>query len=139
MLGEVLSVKQDTSYEVVYVDADHETTNHYRIKANPTTLFLALDGQELYRFEGFKETTEVMDLLEQMEEGTLRSEENREENRESKEVYTIYLFDAEQIVPVEVESINLTSIKAPRITAIQQLLRERRDGLENPFPEHTSL
>jgi len=33
----------------------------------------------------------------------------------------------------------LTSVKAPRITAIQQLLRVRRDGLENPFPEHASL
>ncbi|GIO09404.1 hypothetical protein J31TS6_54320 [Brevibacillus reuszeri] len=29
--------------------------------------------------------------------------------------------------------------KLTRITAIQQLLRVRRDGLENPFPEQTSL
>ncbi|WP_312113266.1 hypothetical protein [Brevibacillus reuszeri] len=139
VLGEVLTVKKGIAYEIVSIDADHETTNRYKIKANPTTLFLAEGGQELYRFEGFIETTEVLRMFEQIEEGTLRSKEIREENRESKEVYTIYLYDGEQMVPVELETINLTSVKTPRITAIQQLLRAQRDGLENPFPENTSL
>jgi len=137
--GEVLTVKKDVGYELVYVDADHETTNQYRIKANPTTLFLADNGQELFRFEGFKETEEVLGLFEQVEEGALAPLADREENRQTEEVYTVYLYDAEQIVPVEVTYRNLTSVKAPRITAIQQLLRAERKGLENPFPAQTYL
>lgn len=139
VLGEVLTVKKKLNYEAVYVDADPETTNRYRIKSNPTTLFLSDGELELYRFEGFKETAEVLAIIEQIEEGILASSENREENQQTEEVYTVYLYEGEQIVPIAVSYINLTSVKAPRITAIQQLLCVRRDGLENPFPEHASL
>ncbi|MFP3390406.1 hypothetical protein [Brevibacillus sp. SIMBA_040] len=139
VLSEVLLVKKDVGYEIVYVDADHQTTNRYRIKANPTTLFLAENGQELFRFEGFKETAEILSLFEQVKEGALAPVADREENRQTEEVYTVYLYDAEQIVPVEVTYCNLTSVKAPRITAIQQLLQAERKGLENPFPAQTSL
>ena len=139
VLGEVLSVKKELSYEAVYVDADPETTNRYRIKSNPTTLFLSDGGLELYRFEGFKETAEVLAIIGQIEEGILASPENREENQQTEEVYTVYLYEGEQIVPIAVSYINLTSVKARRKTAIQQLLRVRRDGLENPFPAQTSL
>ncbi|GED68746.1 hypothetical protein BRE01_24480 [Brevibacillus reuszeri] len=139
VLGEVLTVKKGIVYEIVSIDADHETTNRYKIKANPTTLFLAEDGQELYRFEGFKETAEVLSLFEPVEEGALPPVADREENRQTEEVYTVYLYDAEQIVPIEMTYHNLTSIKAPRITAIQQLLRAQREGLENPFSAQSSL
>ncbi|SMF25327.1 hypothetical protein SAMN02744102_02200 [Paenibacillus barengoltzii] len=139
VIGELLACKKELAYEVVYVDVDHETTNRYCVKVNPTTLFLDLNGSELYRIEGFKETTEVWDLVRQIEEGSLRSEEAREENREITETYTIYLFQNGNAVPVETTVINKTSVKAPRITAIQQLLRTRPEGFDNPFPIDTSL
>lgn len=139
IIGELLACKKELAYEVVYVDVDHETTNRYRIKMNPTTLFLDGSGVELYRIEGFKETEEVWNLFRQIEEGSLRSEAPREENRETTETYTIYLFQNGNAVPVETTVINKTSVKAPRITTIQQLLRTRPEGFDNPFPADTSL
>ncbi|GIP32529.1 thioredoxin family protein [Paenibacillus sp. J2TS4] len=139
VLGEVLASKQDLAYEIVYVDVDHETTNHYRVKTNPTTLFLDWNGKELYRLEQFRETSEVMGLFEQIEEEGLRSDEPREENEATNESYTVYLYDRGQAVPVKTESINRTSVKAPRISTIKQLLRTRPEGLDNPFPADASL
>jgi hypothetical protein len=139
VIGEILTCKNDLAYQVVYVDVDYETTNRYRVKMNPTTLFFDLNGRELYRIEGFMETAEVWKLFSQIEEGSLRSEEPREENRETNETYTLYLYHNGHIVPVEEEVKNLTSVAAPRITVIQQLLRTRPEGFDNPFPVDTSL
>ncbi|MEX2460643.1 MAG: thioredoxin family protein [Paenibacillaceae bacterium] len=139
VIDEILTCKNDLAYQIVYVDVDHETTNRYRVKTNPTTLFLDNNDRELYRIEGFMETTEVWSLFTQIEEGSLRSEEPWEENRGTIETYTFYLYHNGHVVPVKEEVKNLTSVAAPRITAIQQLLSSRPDGFDNPFPRGTSL
>lgn len=139
VIRELVTRRKELVHEVVYVDVDHETTNRYRIKTNPTTLFLDGGGAELYRLEGFRETEEVWNLLRRIEEGALRSEPPREENRETAETYTIYLYQNGRAVPVETTVINKTSVKAPRITAIRQLLRTRPEGYDNSFPPDASL
>jgi hypothetical protein len=139
VIRECLTYMKDLSYETVHVDVDHKTTNHYRVKMNPTTLFLDANDRELYRIEGFMETQEVLNLFRQVDEGTLRSEVPREENRALNETYTLYLYRNGQVVPVEVKSVNRTSVKAPRITAIKRLLSTRPEGFENPFPADASL
>lgn len=139
VIGEILTCKKDLSYEVVYVDVDHETTNRYRVKMNPTTLFLDLNGSELYRIEGFMETEEVWNSFREIEKGSLRSEEPREENRETTDTYILYLYHNGHVIPVEEEVKNLTSVAAPRITVIQQLLSTRPEGFDNPFPRDASL
>lgn len=139
VIGEILSYKNDLSYQVVYVDVDHETTNRYRVKKNPTTLFLDHNDREIYRIEGFMETAEVWNLFRQIEDGSVHSKEPREENRETNETYTVYLYRHGQVVSVETQLINLTSVSAPRITVIQQLLRARPKGFDNPFPVDASL
>lgn len=45
VIGELLTCKKEFAYEVVYVDVDHETTNRYCVKVNPTTLFLNQIGR----------------------------------------------------------------------------------------------
>lgn len=139
VIGEILACKNDLAYQVVYVDVDYATTNRYRVKKNPTTLILDHNDSELYRIEGFMETAEVWNLFGQIEEGSLRSEAPREENQEKSEPYTVYLYQHGHVVPVETQLINLTSVRAPRITVIQQLLRTRLEEFENPFPLDTSL
>lgn len=139
VLREVLSVRAELDFEIVYVDVDDQTTNRYRVKKNPTTLFLDHRDRELYRIEGFMETSELESLLGEIEAGKLRTAEPQKENRESIETYTVYLYQNEHIVPVERKVVNLTSVKAPRIKAIQQLLSTRLEGMSNPFPSDASL
>ncbi|UQZ33431.1 hypothetical protein C2I18_07590 [Paenibacillus sp. PK3_47] len=59
------------TFDVIYVDVDPETTNRYRIKVNPTTIFLDGDSMELYRIEGFKEIEDVRRLTNQLKKGLL--------------------------------------------------------------------
>lgn len=139
VLHEVKDRLEGIELQTVYVDVDTETTNQYRIKANPTTVFTDRSQQELYRFEGFKETEETIHLIEQINVGALGNYMAPPENQTSVEAYTIYLYRGDQQVAVETEYVNKTSVKAPRITAIQQLLRTRIEGLENPFPPSSSL
>ncbi|MFC4600265.1 hypothetical protein [Cohnella hongkongensis] len=139
VINELLDRQKDLAYERVYLDINHEETNRYRVKVNPTTIFLDGNDVEVYRMEGFKETDEIRLLIRQVEEGLLRTEAPHEENREITETYTIYLFKNGNPVPVETTVINKTSVKAPRITAIQQLLLSRSEGFDNPFPIDTSL
>lgn len=138
VIEEFLTHKKELTYNIVFVDLDDKTTNHFRIKTNPTTLFLDQKGKELYRIEGFKETEELWDLFKQIENGSLRSE-LPEENHETIETYTLYFYKDDDIVPIQKPWINKTSVKAPRITAIQQLLRTRPNGLYNPFPLDATL
>lgn len=139
VLQEVKDRQEGIELQTVYVDVDTETTNQFRVKANPTTVFTDRGRQELYRFEGFKETEETILLIEQINAGALRNDMAPSENRTSIEPYTIYLYRGDQPVAVETEYVNKTSVKAPRITAIQQLLRTRVEGFENPFPPSSSL
>jgi hypothetical protein len=62
-----------------------------------------------------------------------------EESNPSAEHYTIYLIRNNEPVPVQIEYQNLTSVKAPGITAIQLLLQTMRLGYENPFPQDSRL
>ncbi|UQZ33430.1 hypothetical protein C2I18_07585 [Paenibacillus sp. PK3_47] len=57
----------------------------------------------------------------------------------STETYTIFLYRNDIAVPIETNVINKTSIKAPRITVIQQLLASRPEGFFNPFPVDCSF
>lgn len=139
VLQEVKKRFDSIKVQVVYVDVDIDKTNHYRIKKNPTTLFLDREGNELYRLEGFKETDEVIDLLELLNKGAIQEHESLDENMETVEAYTIYLYQKGQLVPVKVNVLNRTSVKAPRIKAIQQLMKTKKEKYENPFPDSATL
>ncbi|MCY9667537.1 hypothetical protein M5X11_21900 [Paenibacillus alginolyticus] len=139
VLGEVRRCVEGLEFQIVHVDVDTDVTNHYRIKTNPTTLFLDLHDNELYRFEGLKETEVTLRIMEQINEESLRIHAAREENQENEETYVIYLVQNETVVPLETSYLNKTSVKAPRITAIKQLLQTRIKGYINPFPSSTSL
>lgn len=139
VLQETVERHPEIAWDAVAVDIMTDVTNQYRIKQNPTTLFLDREGRELYRLEGFQETEQVLDAIRKINEGNLRSEAEYEPNRESTEMYTIYLIKEGELVPVETRYINATSVRAPRITAIQLLLRTRPDGFVNPFPPSARL
>lgn len=139
VLGEVRKRVEGLEFQTFYVDVDTDMTNRYRIKTNPTTLFLDLHDNELYRFEGFKETEEIFRIIEQINGGSLKNHEERQENQESVESYIIYLYLNETAAPINTSYVNKTSVKSPRITAIKQLLQTRPKGYENPFPPSSSL
>ncbi|KKC47795.1 hypothetical protein CA600_05255 [Paenibacillus sp. VTT E-133280] len=139
VLREVQICQDELSYEVVHVDVHPDLANHYRIKTNPTTLLVDASNQELYRFEGFKETEETLRIIGQVNNKSLRSSDDLPENQEITETYVIYLYQNGMAVPVETFYVNKTSIKAPRITAIGQLLNTRIDKYDNPFPPSSAL
>lgn len=139
VLREVGERFPELSIVTYYIDIQIDLTNHYRIKHNPTTLFVDGDKKELYRIEGFMETEEIIPITEKIQANKLSIDVQKEENRESTETYVIYLYKEESLVPVEVKYNNLTSVKTPRITLIHQLLGTRIEELENPFPASASL
>lgn len=139
VLREVIKILDTIQFETVYVDIQTEITNRYRVKKNPTTLFLDKQGNELYRTEEFQETEQVMDFIRQINQKTLDVQLSYEENKESVENYTVYLFQNESVVPIELQYQNKTSVRAPRITAIQLLLKTKKEGYENPFPDSSVL
>lgn len=138
VLREVRRIYDWIELETIYVDIQTELTNLHRVKKNPTTIFLDAAGNEKYRVEEFLETEHVINLLEKVNQGESERRE-LEENRESEERYTIYLFQNEEIVPIEVIYTNPTSVRAPRITAIKLLLAAQYDGFMNPFPASAEL
>ncbi len=128
--------------EIVYVELQPEEANKYRIKSNPTTLFLNEHQEELYRVEGFAETEVIETYIEQLNEGMLMTAERLAENEASEEEYTIYLRQNEKWVAVKQVYANYTSIKAPRIHAILALLTAEGSDQErtaNVFPKHSQL
>lgn len=126
-------------FETFYVDVQSEIANNYRVKTNPTTMFVDQEGNELYRIETFKETDDVMDLINRLNKQEQNYIQSYEENQMTNETYLIYLLQNESAVPIKRSYLNQTSIKAPRITAINLLLNARLEGYENPFPESTVL
>ncbi|WP_139314533.1 hypothetical protein [Desulfosporosinus metallidurans] len=63
VLREVAALFPELNFQTVYVEIQVEEANHYRIKTNPTTLFVDESGIELYRLEGFHETNLVKDTI----------------------------------------------------------------------------
>lgn len=139
VLREVGERCKELIIDTYYIDIHIDHTNHYRIKQNPTTLFMSDDVQELYRVEGFKEAEEILNIIDQIHANQLTMGEQREENRETIEKYVIYLYQEEALVPIEMQYTNVTSVKTPRITLIKLLLHAQVNGLENPFPPSTIL
>lgn len=139
VLAETAERHPEIAWEAVAVDVMPDVTNRYRVKQNPTTLFLDRAGRELYRLEGFAETEEVIATIRKINAGVLRSGADYEPNRESVERYTVYLFQQGKPVPVEMRHVNPTSVRAPRITAIKVLLGARPEGFVNPFPPSAEL
>lgn len=141
VLQEIAALHPEIEQKRAYVEIETEDTNRYRVKTNPTTLFLSEDGQELYRLEGFKETSEIQDILEKLDRHELTTPPEHEENREVIEKYTVYLYKdkGHELVPLEVEYLNRTSVKAPRITATRLLVQAEAPGYKNPFPSGTTL
>ncbi|MCZ8513699.1 thioredoxin family protein [Paenibacillus filicis] len=139
VLSEVKRTFDAIEFETVYVDVQTDITNHYRVKKNPTSLFLDYQGNELYRIEEFQETEYIIDLIERLNQQTVALKRPNEDNQASVEAYTVYLFQNELLVPLEVKYLNKTSVRAPRITAINMLLKTRNDGYENPFPVSATL
>ncbi len=140
-MGEVLqdirSSFPELETETVYVELDAKRTNDFRVKNNPTLLFLSTSGKELYRLEGFHETEEVKVIIRDIPAQDA-SRVTCEENTPSAEHKIIYLIRNNEPVPVQIEYQNLTTVKAPRITAVQLLLQTRLPGYENPLSESSS-
>ncbi|MBP1930881.1 thioredoxin family protein [Ammoniphilus resinae] len=139
VLTEIGDQYPEFEIERVYVEIQTDMANRYKVKTNPTTVFLNPMGEELYRFEGFKETEEILQIIEGIESVQWVGSPILDENRESIEEYTVYLWKENATVPVQILYRNLTSIKAPRITAIRCLLQYQKEGYENPFPFGTEL
>ncbi|WP_200758927.1 thioredoxin family protein [Effusibacillus dendaii] len=125
--------------ETKYIDVMIEETNLFRIKENPTTLFINDKGHELYRVEGFKETNEMTQIIDRINSGEIFLQTQYEENSTTIEKYEIFLYQNQELVPCEVSYENKSSVKAPRITAIQQLIKANLEGFYNPFPPGTRL
>lgn len=139
VLAELKKLHPELVTETYYTEIHIEETNHYRIKQNPTLLFLSKDGMELSRLEGFHETEAIDKQLTLLEQAQVELGSKQPENMATLEKYTIYLFKQDRLVPLEVEHRNPTGVKAPRITAIQLQLETSKPGLVNPFPVGTSL
>ncbi|MHB1654319.1 MAG: GerMN domain-containing protein [Desulfitobacteriaceae bacterium] len=139
VLREVAALFPEMTFETIYVELQVEETNRYRVKTNPTTLFLDRYGKELYRLEGFRETDEVINVMAKINKDEIMASGGIEENQATIEKYIVYLYRGELLVPVEVEHKNFTSVKAPRITVVNLLIQAQIEGLENPFPPGTTL
>jgi hypothetical protein len=139
VLKEVAAIFPELKFETVYVEVQVEEANHYRVKTNPTTLFVDESDKELYRLEGFHETNIVKEVIEKINQGEIKGTQDLVENTETDEKYIIYLLKNGKFSQVEVVYNNRTSIKAPRITAETLLLQESKEGYSNPFPQGTTL
>lgn len=139
VLKEVVENYLNIIFDTVYVDIDVKTTNNYRIKENPTTLFLDRTDNELYRLEGFKETEQVKQIIDEIDENKKNFSASIDENQEITEHYTIYLYKDEIPSPVKVKYRNQTSVKAPRIIAVQLLMKTNIEGYDNPFSPESKL
>jgi hypothetical protein len=138
VIREVKRIYDGINVETAYVDIQTELTNKYQVKKNPTTLFLDKEGNELHRIEKFQETESVINLIERLHEQEVVVRQF-EENKETVENYTVYLFQNDIAVPIEIQVANKTGVQAPRIIAINTLLKARRQGYVNPFPHSSSL
>ncbi|MHB1405263.1 MAG: TlpA family protein disulfide reductase [Desulfitobacteriaceae bacterium] len=139
VLREVAALFPELNFETVYVEIQVEEANHYRIKTNPTTLFVDENGIELYRLDGFHETNIVKDTIEKIIQKKIELAPELAENTETVEKYFLYLLKDGEFSPVEAAYTNRTSIKAPRITAITLLIQAAKAGYDNPFPPGTTL
>ncbi|MFD2170039.1 GerMN domain-containing protein [Tumebacillus lipolyticus] len=140
VLREVVANHPEVALVTKYVEIDVEETNRYRIKQNPTVLFLDGNGQEICRLTGMQETEQVEAALQLVNSGNGNVQrEQYEENQAKVESYTIYLYQHQELLPVQIEYDNQTGIGAPRITAVQLMLKAQRSGYENPFPQGTKL
>lgn len=139
VLREVAELFLDLKVETVYVEIQVDEANQYRIKTNPTTIFVDENGRELYRLEGFHEINIVVDTLENINQMQMDSAPEMAENKETVEKYTLYLLKNGKFSSVEVNYNNRTSIKAPRITAVTLLVQASIEGYSNPFPLGTTL
>lgn len=139
VLREVAVLFPELNFETVYVEIQVEEANNYRIKTNPTTLFVDENSRELYRLEGFHETNIVTDTIEKINQNKIELEPELAENKETVEKYLLYLLKDGKFSPVEVSYNNRTSIKAPRITVITLLVQASIEGYSNPFPPGTTL
>lgn len=139
VLREVAELFPDLKVETVYVEIQVDEANQYRIKTNPTALFVDENGRELYRLEGFHETNIVKDTLDKINQEKMDLASELSENKETVEKYVLYLLKNGKFSPVEVNYNNRTSIKAPRITAITLLVQASIEGYSNPFPPGTTL
>ncbi|GGD83762.1 hypothetical protein GCM10010911_47450 [Paenibacillus nasutitermitis] len=139
VLSEIQNRYPQIKIETIYVEIMTDITNYYRIKKNPTTLFLDQEANELYRMEGFVETGEMVEMIEKLHHNVLQLTEKFESNQETIETYTIYLYKNKEIMPLEIHYHNKTSVKAPRITVISLLLDAQINGYENPFPLSSKL
>lgn len=91
------------------------------------------------RIEGFLETEKVLEYVQELERHPAPKTVCYEENTAIKETYTIYLLREGRLQSVQIQYENLTSVKAPRITAIKLLLSAKVYGYTNPFPESCEL
>lgn len=139
ILREVSEQYPSIEFQTVYVEIDVETTNHFKIKTNPTLLLLDNKAQELYRLEGFHETEEIHQIINSINENRLRTTTHIEPNKSTVEDYEIFLLKNGKPSSIKVQYHNETSIKAPRITIINLLLMAEREGYENPFPKDAML
>lgn len=139
VLKEVAALFPELNFETVYVEIQVEEANYYRIKTNPTTLFVDENGREQYRLEGFHETNIVKNTIEKIKQKKIELVPELAENKETVEKYVLYLLKDGKFSPVEVAYRNRTSIKAPRIIAITLLVQASKEGYSNPFPPGTTL
>ncbi|KLU65913.1 hypothetical protein DEAC_c19520 [Desulfosporosinus acididurans] len=139
VLHEVAALFPVIKVERVYVEIQVDEANQYRIKTNPTILFVDENGRELYRLEGFHETDIVIDTLEKINEQEIDLMPELAGNEETVEKYVLYLPKNGEFSPTEVNYKNRTSIKAPRITAVTLLIKASIEGFSNPFPQGTTL
>ncbi|WP_258297335.1 hypothetical protein [Paenibacillus peoriae] len=139
VLKEVIGTKGDIKSETIYVHVQIELTNKYRIKTNPTIMFLNGSDVEIYRVEGFHETNEILGLINDLDEKHITLKTIYDENSETREDYIINLYQDESVSPIEVIYVNKTGVFAPRITVINLLIQAQKEGYINPFPSFSVL
>ncbi|MEF2244643.1 hypothetical protein [Paenibacillus sp. IITD108] len=139
VMNEVQGRYASLQIDTIYVELSAQEANDFRIKKNPTTLFLNDGGEELYRVEGFAETEVIIQHIDQLNEGVFMKSEKLMKNEQTVETYTVYMLENNELAAVEQTYTNETSIAAPRIHAIFALLQARRDNMTNVFPAHSEL
>lgn len=139
VLKEVADLFPNLKFETVYVEVQVEEANHYKVKINPTIIFADENDNEIYRLEGFHETNMVKEVIEKIDNGEIKLTQELGENNEIDEMYEIYLLRDGIFSKVDVVYNNRTSIKAPRITAINELIKASQEGYINPFSLGTTL
>lgn len=140
VMNEVQAKHPSLPIDTIYVEISTDEANAFRIKKNPTTLFLNDGDVELDRIEGFAETEIILNRIEQLNEGIIMNAERLAENVETTEHYTVYMLnDKEELTPVQQAFLNKTSIAAPRIHAILSLLAAKDEKHTNVFPTEAKL